>query len=157
MRTNDAVSGAILIVAALMMIAFTTTFPPFPGQKYGPALFPRLLCGGVIVCGIFLVVRGLRHRAAGGRWLSIAPWMSEPWRLASFALTIAAMLFYVVASEALGFLIASGVILVTLFLWFRVRPVLALPLGLAATWIIHWFFVSLMRVPLPRGILTNII
>jgi putative tricarboxylic transport membrane protein len=157
MRTNDAISGAILIILALAMIAFTTTFPPFPGQKYGPSLFPRLLGGGIIVCGALLMMRGFSMRAGGQPWFSRASWMAEPWRLASFLLTFAAMLFYILASEKLGFLIVSTIILSGLFLWFRVRPVVALPLGLAATWIIHWFFVSLMRVPLPRGILTNIL
>jgi putative tricarboxylic transport membrane protein len=157
MRTNDAISGAILILAALAMIAYTTTFPPFPGQKYGPSLFPRLLGGGIIICGALLIMRGLKMRAGGQRWFSTAPWMAEPWRLASFLLTFAAMLFYILASEKLGFLIVASIILTGLFLWFRVRPIIAIPIGLAATWIIHWFFVSLMRVPLPRGILTNIL
>ena len=51
MRANDAVNGAILILFAAIMIALTASFPAFPGQKYGPSLFPRLLGAGLIICG----------------------------------------------------------------------------------------------------------
>ena len=73
MRANDAVNGAILIIFAAIMIALTASFPAFPGQKYGPSLFPRLLGAGLIICGALLVWRGLQARRAGERWLTPDP------------------------------------------------------------------------------------
>jgi putative tricarboxylic transport membrane protein len=157
MRTNDAVSGAFLILISVVMIVLTVNFPPFPGQKYGPALFPRLLGAGLIICGILLMIRGLSQRKPDDAWATVPHWMSEPKRVVSFLLMFGAMLLYVLASEQIGFLIISSVILAALFLWFQVKPLVAIPLAIASTWIIHWFFVSMMRVPLPRGILTNYI
>ena len=157
MRTNDAVSGLLLIALAGLMIALTANFPPFPGQKYGPALFPRLLGAGIILCGAILVVRGLVERRAGERWLTLAPWTREPWRVVSFFLTLGLVLAYILASETIGFLPVAFVFLVTLFLWFRVTPLNAFALGLASVLIINYFFAHLMRVPLPRGFLNSII
>jgi putative tricarboxylic transport membrane protein len=155
-RTNDAVSGLLLIALAGLMIALTANFPPFPGQKYGPALFPRLLGAGIIVCGAILVVRGLVERRSGERWLTLAPWTRERWRVVSFVLTLGLVLAYILVSETIGFLPVAFVFLVTLFLWFRVAPLNAFALGLASVLIINYFFAHLMRVPLPRGFLNSI-
>jgi len=157
MRTNEAITGAILIALALAMIAYTTTFASFPGQKYGPALFPRLLGLGIIVCGGLLVVRGLLAYRAGGSHVELAAWSRDPRRVFSFLLVIGVILFYIFFSEPIGFLpVAFGSMLV-LFVWFQVRWVVAIPTAAASVWIVHWFFSSLMRVPLPRGLLTNIL
>jgi putative tricarboxylic transport membrane protein len=48
-------------------------------------------------------------------------------------------------------------ILCALFLWFKARPVIAVPVALVAAWVIHWFFATLMRVPLPRGLLDTVL
>jgi putative tricarboxylic transport membrane protein len=157
MRVNDAISGAVLIIFAVAMGYLTLFFPPFPGQKYGPSLFPRLMALGLVICGALLIVRGLKARAAGDVWAVRPDWMRDGRSVISFLLMLGAILFYIFAAEPLGFLITAAIILVTLFLWLQVKPLLALPLALAATWIVHWFFTSLMRVPLPRGILTNFI
>jgi putative tricarboxylic transport membrane protein len=155
-RTNDAVSGLLLIVLAGLMIALTVNFPPFPGQKYGPSLFPRLLGIGIIICGVLLVLQGLSARRMGERWVSLAPWTSEPWRAVSFFLTIGLIVFYILASETIGFLPVAFVFLAGLFLWFRVAPLKALPLAFAGVLAINYFFAHLMRVPLPRGFLNSI-
>ena len=65
MRANDALSGLVLILLSLAMIALTLSFPAFPGQKYGPALFPRILGTGLIVCGAILIWNGINSRKAG--------------------------------------------------------------------------------------------
>ena len=157
MRLNDAVIGAVLILAALTMMAYTTTFPAFPGQKYGPSLFPQLLGSGLVICGILMIVRGLAARAEGESWVALAGWTREPWRIVSFFLVIALIVAYIFVSEQIGFLPVAFAMLLILFLWFRVRPIVALPTAAVAVWVIHWFFASLMRVPLPRGLLTNIL
>lgn len=157
MRANDAIIGAILIVAALAMMAYTLTFPAFPGQKYGPSLFPRLLGTGLVICGILLVIRGIRARRAGEALLTMAPWTREPWRAVSFLLMLSLIILYIFTSEQIGFLPVAFAMVTVLFLWFRVRVVVALPTAAIAVWVIHWFFASLMRVPLPRGILTNVL
>jgi putative tricarboxylic transport membrane protein len=146
----------VLILLSLGMIALTADFPSFPGQKYGPALFPRILGVGVIICGLILIWNGLQARRAGAPWVAVAPWVYEPWRVTSFFLTIAMLLLYIVASETVGFILIALVFLGSLFLWLGVRPVTAVITTVVATISIQYFFGTLLRVPLPRGWLTNI-
>jgi putative tricarboxylic transport membrane protein len=157
MRFNDAVVGAVFVLIAAAMIAMTFSFPAFPGQKYGPSLFPRIIGAGIIGCSALLIIRGWRERAAGGRWLTLDGWTGEPRRLASFALMLAAMAFYLVASEPLGFIPSALLVQLVLFLWFGVRPLTAVVVSVGMTLLVHWFFSSLMRVPLPRGILDSVL
>ena len=155
MRTNDAVSGLVLILLASVMIYLTATFPPFPGQKYGPSLFPRLLGGALILCGGLLILQGLVARRSGERWVVFAPWTREPWRLVSFVLMIGVILLYIFASEVVGFLPIAFILLTVLFVWFRVSPLRAVPIALLGVFAINYFFGHLMRVPLPRGFLNS--
>ena len=158
MRFNDAVVGAAFMLLAGVMIALTFSFPPFPGQKYGPSLFPRILAAGIIGCSALLVLRGMRaRRDSGAPWLALADWTRQPRRVASFALMLAAMAFYLLASDPLGFIPTAFLIQLTLFLWFGVRPVTAVVVAVVMTGLVHWFFSSLMRVPLPRGILDSVL
>jgi putative tricarboxylic transport membrane protein len=157
MRANDILTGLVLIAAASLMIVLTLGFPPFPGQHYGPALFPRLLGAGLILCGILLVTRGVAERRAGTPWIVFAPWTAEPARLVSFLLVIGSTLLYIFAADTIGFLPIAFLILCGLFLWFKAGPIIAVPVAAVAAWIIHWFFATLMRVPLPRGLLTTIL
>ena len=157
MRINDTVFGSVLIALSCAMIYLTLDFPDFPGQKYGPSLFPRLLAGGLILCGLMLVFRGLPEHRSGAPWVTFSDWTRDPTRVTSFFLLLSLVLLYILASEQIGFLPICFAIFVVLFFWLRVRLVLNVTVAIAATLIIHWFFADLMRVPLPRGLLTNIL
>lgn len=156
MRANDTLAGTVMIIAAGVMIYLTLDFPPFPGQKYGPSLFPRILGTGLVLCGLLLIARGLIAKRREPM-LRLAGWTQNAEQLQSFLLVVGLIVAYILVSEQIGFLIVAFVLLTILFLWFRARPMLALPVAAIATWTIHYFFSSLMRVPLPRGILTNIL
>ena len=158
MRANDAISGLVLILLAAAMIALTASFPEFPGQKYGPSLFPRIMGAGLIVCGALLIRKGIAAQRAGGApWVEIAPWVHEPWRLGSFLLMLGLLLLYIVAAETVGFIPMSLLFLGALFFWLGVRPLTATVTAIVTTLTIHWFFSSLLRVPLPRGWLNSIL
>lgn len=156
MRFNDVVLGAILMAFAGVMLALTFSFPPFPGQKYGPSLFPRILAGGIIAFSAILMLRSIR---SGRReaWLELADWVRAPRQLASFALMLGAMVFYIFVSTPLGFIPTAFIIQLVLFFWFGVRPVTAVAVAILMTGVVHWFFDGLMRVPLPRGILDSVL
>lgn len=156
MRFNDTIVGATFIVLAAIMIALTFSFPAFPGQNYGPSLFPRILGTGIILCSLLLILRE-RRLATPVPWLVLADWVRQPRNIASFGLMLAAMLFYLLASDALGFIPCAFLIQIVLFLWFGVRPVTAVVVAVAMTALVHWFFSSMMLVPLPRGILDSLL
>ena len=157
MRANDTISGLVLIAFASTMILLTLNFPGYQGQSYGPALLPRVLGAGLIVCGALMIRNGILARRSGEPWITVAPWMRNPYRLTSFILVLLMLLLYIVASDTVGFIPTAIVFLAALSLWLGARPVAALAMAIVTTLVIYWFFGTLLRVPLPRGWLTTIL
>jgi len=152
-KINDAVVGAIIAVLGIVILAHVQGYPTIPGQKYGPALFPGIAAAGFVICGCLLVMRGVRERRAGGRWVAFGAWARSPQHVGNFLAIVAALVFYIAAAETLGFLITATLLLVGLFLKFGVRLALAAPVALVAAVTAHLLFYKLMRVPLPWGVL----
>jgi putative tricarboxylic transport membrane protein len=111
----------------------------------------------LIVCGAVLMWNGIASRKAGARWLDIAPWVRDPRRLMSFFLVLALLLLYILVSETVGFIPIAFFFLLTLFVWLGVRPVTSIVVAAVSTLTIHWFFSTMLRVPLPRGWLNTIL
>jgi putative tricarboxylic transport membrane protein len=99
-------------------------------------------------------VQGWRRRA-GTPWIALAEWARDRRRLGNFLLAMALILVYVFLSDRIGFIPLSIAILLILF-W---RQGIAMRTGavvaVAATLAIQVAFSDWLRVPLPRGILTN--
>lgn len=150
MRFNDAVIGIVIIVFAAATILYTRTFPEMPGQQYGPALFPILISGGMIACGVLLIWRGVR---SGDARITLGPWAANGHQVINLALVPGALIFYVLASDFLGFVIAAMIILMVLLLRFGAAVRTALAVTPTATLLIHTVFVKFLLVPLPWGLL----
>ncbi|MGH6898124.1 MAG: tripartite tricarboxylate transporter TctB family protein [Geminicoccaceae bacterium] len=157
MRLNDAVIGIALILFALAMIAYTRTFPAMPGQNYGPALFPTLIGIGFIVSGVILSVSGLRRRRAeplfgGGEWLRSGR------HVITFVAVVGGLLLYIVASDWLGFILTSLLLLFGWLVLFRGgKPISSFVIALAVTLGVDYAFSQLLLVPLPLGVLQPLI
>ncbi|MFM7533812.1 MAG: tripartite tricarboxylate transporter TctB family protein [Rubrivivax sp.] len=152
MRLHDTLLGVLLVVLAAVFFGYTFTFPDMPGQKYGPALFPRLIALGIAAGGIVIAVRGLRSGArAGTCWVSFSPELQQlrGW-LAWLAMPLA-IVFYLLVSERLGFLPTATLVVGALCAWLGARLWVSLATGVVTALVVQWFFGSLMRVPLPRG------
>jgi putative tricarboxylic transport membrane protein len=104
------------------------------------------------VCALLLIVQGIRTRA-GAPWFVRGAWTRSPAQLIAFAVTVGALLLYVLAGERLGFLITGVVMLVALMLALQVRPAVAVVVAVVATLAIHVAFYKGLRVPLPWGVL----
>jgi putative tricarboxylic transport membrane protein len=70
---------------------------------------------------------------------------------------LALLFLYIFVSETVGFIPIALLFLLALFLWLNVRPLTAVITAVVATIVIHEFFSSLLRVPLPRGWLDPIL
>src|SRR5262245_12067493 len=150
MRVNDAIVGACLIALAIAILVHIQGYPLIPGQKYGPALFPGVIAVGFIATGSILFVRGLRQ---GRPFLVPGEWLRRPTLVTNFLAVCAALVFYVVAADSLGFIVTSILFLGALFLKFGVRLAVALPVALVSTLVMHTLFYKVLRVPLPWGVL----
>jgi putative tricarboxylic transport membrane protein len=152
MRFNDAVFGVLLIVFAIAEIAYTRTFPTLHGQAYGPDLFPILIGVGFLITGAVLTVQGLAQRA-GAPLVELGDWAADRRNVVNFALVLLALLFYILASDWLGFIPTSFIIMVVLLRSFGSGLITALVIAALTTLGIQALFARVLLVPLPWGLL----
>ena len=153
MRVSDLLAGLLAAAAGVLIAGYASTFPPMPGQPVGPGLFPTVVGCGFILFGGALALA--RH--GGGRpMLVLEPWATRPRAVGSFALVVAVLLFYAAAVHVLGFFITATLGLIVLFAAFGVRLAWIVPIALLVTVAIHYGFYTLLRVPLPWGLLESV-
>jgi putative tricarboxylic transport membrane protein len=152
MRLNDAVFGVLLIVFAIAEIAYTRTFPSLHGQAYGPDLFPIMIGVGFLITGAILTVRGIASRG-GQPLLEVGAWADERRNVVSFALVLLALLFYIAASDWLGFIPTAFIIVLVLLKSFGSGLITAVVIAALTTLGIHALFARVLLVPLPWGLL----
>lgn len=150
MRFNDAVFGFVLIVFAVAAGLATLGFPQIPGQEYGAALFPRLLTIGLGTCGVLLVLSGFRNKLTV---IDLDPWARSAKGLATLSLAIGGLIFYILASEWLGFIPTAFIVTASLMISLRGHWLTSLAYSFAATMVVHKVFYGLLLVPLPWGLL----
>jgi len=151
-RVNEAVIGAFLLALMVAVFSATAAFPRIPGQPYGPDLFPRMIAGGLGIAGGLMILRGLLSQPRLP-FATLAPWARSARSAGAVALALAAIVFYILAAGALGFVLSAFALLVVLMLYLRVGIVTALLTAAATTLVVEYTFGSLMRIPLPRGLL----
>lgn len=151
MKFGDAASGLLAALLGAAVVFEARTFPPMPGQPVGPSLFPLLIGAWLIVSGAALILATLRARAGGAE-------IPLPARRATLnlALVLAGLLFYALAVNRLGFLLTATMFLSLLFFVFGIRRARILPLAIVVTLAVHYAFYTLLRVPLPWGVLEGI-
>lgn len=154
MKINDAVFGALFLLLGVVVLVHVQGFPKIPGQPVGPALFPGLVAAGLAVCGILLIVSGIRRRAEQP-WYETAEWMRSGRHFIAFAAIVGGVVAYVLLAAYVGFLLVAPVLL---WIWFSVlgvRPLRAIVVAVVASLVIWYAFYKLLRVPLPWGLLTG--
>jgi len=164
MKINDALSGLLVALFAIVIWIASARLPSME-QDIGPNVFPQALAGGFMICAVLLVIRGLRglrHPDAAGaddqdaRWFTVPEWVGSRHAVFAFLLIPVSLLFYIRVSEPLGFLPTAFLLLTVLFLTFRTRLAVAIPVALLSALGIHYIFYKLLKVPLPWGILTSV-
>ncbi len=154
MKLSDRASGFLAAALGLAVVLQARTFPPMPGQPVGPSLFPLVIGVGLIAAGATLLVGDARRPR--DPLMVFADWARRRRSLGNFGLVLCAMVFWVLTLNTVGFLITAVVFLAVLFFAFGVRRARVLPLALAVTLAIHYAFYTLLRVPLPWGLLEGI-
>jgi len=155
MRIDDRFLGLILVGLGLAIYLTARTFPMMAGIPYGPGFFPSIAAAGLAVCGIIIAVTGtLKSRAAPA--IGPGATVRSAARGALFRpLAIAVIVvFFGLALPVLGFHIAAFVTVAAAAFVFGAHPIVAPVLALAAAFGTHAMFYSVLRVPLPWGVLT---
>ncbi|WP_170216304.1 tripartite tricarboxylate transporter TctB family protein [Allostella humosa] len=145
----------MLLIGALALLVYAQTLPAMQGQQFGPGVFPTLVGAGLGITALILTIRGL---AAGRRQalVEIEDGLFDPRGARAVAIVLGGVVFYLLASDWLGFLIVAPLVLLALFRSQRVGWVTAIVVAVVGSVMIHFAFYSLLRVPLPWGILTPI-
>lgn len=151
MKFNDTVVGAFFAALAAAMILLARGFHVPVGQKFGPAFFPTIVAAIMGVAGLVLVARGIANRRSQPL-LELEPWTRDPGRVLNGLAIFGFLLFYLLFSEALGFLVVAPLAMWGLVWRLWGNPVASLAIAVAASFLIHQFFVQLLLVPLPWGI-----
>ena len=153
MRINDAILGGVLLAFSLVVGLYARTFPAIPGQEYGASVFPTWISIALGLCSIVLIAGGMRQWAETGA-VALEPWARSGHHLRTLVITIALVVFYILASTPLGFIPTAFIALAILLGVLGVKPLLVPVLATGVTMVVHYGFYSLLRVPLPWGVLT---
>lgn len=156
MRINDWVFGVVLIIAATAILLDAQTFPGMPGQSYGPALFPSIVAGGFILCGIALIIGGIRSREVHGM-VELGEWARSGGHIFDVAMICGGLVLLILIWDFVGFLIGATLLTGTFISRFRGGKIISsFALALVACLVIDMSFRRLLLVPLPLGPLTGI-
>lgn len=155
MKINDVLSGLLIGSFGAAVYLHTRSFPPLPGQNVGPNMFPQVIATGLMICAIILVFRGVRTLGTEG-WISLPAWLGQGRIALGFLLIPLVLVFYVAVSESLGFIPTAVILLMTLFMVFKVRLRTAIVVALLGALGIHTLFYKLLKVPLPWGLLNSV-
>ena len=120
MKFSDIFSGLVLMALSLLILVTVKDYPDIPGQNIGPGAFTGLLAALLALCSVLLIFKGIqtqRHTP----WLVWGDWMKSRVHLRNFFITIGCLIFYITASDFLGFLICSTAVLATMFIALGVR------------------------------------
>lgn len=150
MKFNDLFAG-LVVLALSGLVAFASWNLPNPSeQPLGPSAFPLILAGFLALCAAILAVNGARATEAGPL-VGLADWARSGKAVLRLLLVPAAVVFYMLCAEPLGFLIAAAAILVVLFVVGGTKPLHAIGLALATALAIHSIFYLGLGVQLPWG------
>ncbi len=149
MRISDTIFGAVLMCLAAGVWTYSMTLPPLPGQSYGAGFFPAFTSLFIFGCGVSLLIRGLKEK---GRLVVFGEWTKSPKLVSNICLIPANLVFYMVFSNLLGFILTVTVMVTFTIWWLRGNFMSSFVVSIATAVSAYVFFAKLMLVPLPAGI-----
>jgi putative tricarboxylic transport membrane protein len=168
MKVSDRVTGLMLVVLGALAYYGGSLLPPVPGQQVGPDVFPMVIGGALVACGV-LIMLGIGRTfeeeekvvvSESGEvadadvvepkrgWL--ADFVQGGWKVLTPPV---ALFFYYFASEKLGFWLTATVMIFVLARTQGAKTKWAAGLAVVAPAFVHLVFYKLLRVPLPIGLL----
>jgi putative tricarboxylic transport membrane protein len=155
MGKNDYIGGGLFSCLGILIWVLTYSFPVLidAGKRHpGPALFPRILATLFILFGLMVILNGWRVARAKTPppEEGVAGLKLNYYNPILVVILIATFIFL---APKLGFLITGTLILVILMMKLQVRPVKSLITSVVVTCFVYFMFATMLRVPLPRGIL----
>jgi len=154
MHLSDRVTGLFLVVLGALAFWGGSRLPAVPGQDVGPAAFPMVIGGGLVLCGL-MIAAGIGRSFEAPETSDAEPPPGLAARIGGGAafLPPALLIFYVLVAERLGFLITAAIILAVTARALGGSWRIAAGLAVLGPPAVHLVFAKFLRVPLPDGLM----
>lgn len=149
MRVSNTAIGLFLIVFAAAVLWHVQSFPSLDNGYPGPALFPSVLAVLFIICGIGLIIQGMRQHE---KLLKFDTGSLTVSGLFNIVFVLGAIVCYIFLAETIGFLIFSFAVLMVLMKWLKVKTLSSIAMAIVVTLVIYLLFAKVLLVPLPWGL-----
>ena len=158
MKLNDFALALLMGFLGAVIIIEANGFPEMAGMAYGPEFFPTILGIGFLICGAFLAITAVRSAAAGNQppFLQPPAWFADKWAVLRVVTVLAVVVFFVVAADSLGFLLTTGIGALVSLTVLSASKIQIASISLAFPLAAHFVFSSILRVPLPRGVIEKL-
>jgi len=148
MRVSNTAIGLFLILFAAVVLWHVQSFPSLDNGYPGPALFPSVLAVLFILCGIGLIIQGIRQHEKLLKFDTDTLTFSG---LLNILFVLGAIVCYIFLAETIGFLIFSFMVLLILMKWLKVKILSSITMSIGVTLVIYLLFAKVLLVPLPWG------
>ena len=149
MRVSNTAIGLFLILFATVVLWHVQSFPSLDNGYPGPALFPSVLAVLFILCGIGLIIQGIRQHEKLLKFDTDTLTFSG---LLNILFVLGAIVCYIFLAETIGFLIFSFMVLLILMKWLKVKILSSITMSIGVTLVIYLLFAKVLLVPLPWGL-----
>jgi len=149
MRVSNTAIGLFLILFAAVVLWHVQSFPSLDNGYPGPALFPSVLAVLFILCGIGLIIQGIRQHEKLLKFDTDTLTFSG---LLNILFVLGAIVCYIFLAETIGFLIFSFMVLLILMKWLKVKTLSSIVMSFGVTLVIYLLFAKVLLVPLPWGL-----
>ncbi|MEJ3654186.1 tripartite tricarboxylate transporter TctB family protein [Actinomycetes bacterium KLBMP 9759] len=142
------VAGLLAAASGAAVVLHVRTFPQLPDGQPGPALFPGIVGGLLVLFGLVLAVRSAVRRTEDADG---APLGSIPRGRLNALAVLGFIVAYLLLADLLGFALTTAPLLFLLMWLLGTRPLVAAVSALATTVVVVLMFQQLLLVPLPTG------
>ena len=160
MKRGDFVAGAIGVTVSGGALYVASGFPADVVMKIGPAFFPEMLAGLLLVCSALLMVNAALAKPAATSVEGSPPvrGLSLDNGAVRAILTVLAVIAFALALRPVGFILTSVVFLTAMMAMLGMRkPLLTLAIAVGITGGIYLIFEKLLALSLPAGVLDSLL
>lgn len=152
MKVHDVVVGGVVLGLGVFVAATGHSLTPPRHLAYGPGFFPMLIGIGLTAVGALILVRAV-WALRGATLVTPPDWIRSGRAALRFLIIPAAIVFYMLAVDPLGFLATATILLAAIFAANGVSVRRGAPLAFALAVVINLVFASFLHVPLSWGAL----
>jgi hypothetical protein len=142
---RDHIASAAFVIGGALVFAVSGDLPFGSMAMPGAGMMPKLVLGLMIAFGLILMARARESPP-----IATVPWNDLPHAMRVVAITAVAVALY----TRLGFIITTSLLLFCLLYAVERRPLLpAAAFSLGVTVFAYFLFATLLKSPLPRGLI----